>query len=349
MSTFVTLGEIMGRLCTPGHARFQQSMPGSLEVTFGGAEASVAGIIVQLGGDAAFVTALPDNPLGDACLANLRSLSIAVDHVLRTGDGRLGLYFVEQGIGHRPGQVVYDRADSSFATAPPESYDWDSIFRDADWLLSTGITPAISANAAEVARTAFAEADRRGIRIACDMNFRSKLWRWKKETAPQDLAAETMQELVQQVDLLICGRGDAVQTLAIDANISDQELPQAVASRFPRLQTIAITRRQSVSAKEQTFSASLYDVASGKRFDSPTDGTAFPIGDIADRIGTGDAFAGALLFALHSNRWSEPGVAISFATAACCLAHTIEGDFSLMTCDEIQAFLEGEGSGRIRR
>lgn len=172
MSRVVTFGEIMARLATPGHRRFGQAMPGSLDVTFAGAEASVAGSIAYLGGEAAFVTALPDHALADACVAEVRSLGVDTRHILRTPDGRLGLYFLETGANQRPGNVIYDRAGSSVALTPADAYDWQAILEGAEWFVVSGITPAISRHAAEATATALREASRRGVKVAIDMNYR---------------------------------------------------------------------------------------------------------------------------------------------------------------------------------
>jgi 2-dehydro-3-deoxygluconokinase len=176
MSRVVTFGEIMARLAAPGFKRFQQAMPGTLDVTFAGAEASIAASIAFLGGDAAFVTALPEHAIADACVANLRSLGVNTRHILRTPQGRLGLYFLETGANQRPGNVIYDREGSAIAITPATDYDWNAIFAGAEWFIVSGITPAISRNAADVTLIALREASQRGVKVAIDMNYRSKLW-----------------------------------------------------------------------------------------------------------------------------------------------------------------------------
>ena len=168
MSRIVAFGEIMARLATPGFKRFQQTLPGTLEVTFAGAEASVAASIAYLGGDASFATALPDKVLADACVADLRSMGVCTRNILRTADGRLGLYFLETGANQRPGVVIYDREGSFVAITPPSTYDWSAIFEGAEWFVISGITPAISRNATEVTRTALREASARGIKESPD-------------------------------------------------------------------------------------------------------------------------------------------------------------------------------------
>ena len=209
MSRIVTFGEIMGRLAAPGHKRFQQTLPGTLDVTFAGAEASIAASIAYLGGDASFVTALPQHALADACVADLRSMGVNTNHILRTPLGRLGLYFLETGANQRAGNVIYDREGSSIAITPADQYDWPSIFDGAEWFIISGITPAISRNASEVSRIAMQEAKAKGLKVVCDMNYRSKLWQWEPALKPRDLATRTMRELMPMVDLFVGGREDA--------------------------------------------------------------------------------------------------------------------------------------------
>ena len=349
MTRYVTFGEIMLRLSTPGYRRYAQAMPGTLDIHFGGAEASVAGLLAHWGCQASYVTALPDNALGHACIANLRYLGADTNSIVLREDSRLGLYFVEHGVNQRFGQVIYDRADSAFAVTPPEQYDWDSILDGADWFLTSGITPAVSRNGCEVAFDAIDHAVRRNIRIACDVNFRSKLWRWDPSKEPQQLAAETMQRMVPNADLLVCGRGDAIDILGIPKDVSNENLPRELATRYPKLKHIAMTRRQSQSYNDQEFGASLFDVASDTLYHAPAAEQCYRIGDVVDRIGTGDAFTGALLYALENREWRAPEKAIRWATAAACLAHSIEGDFSLISTDEVQALTEGRGIGYMIR
>ena len=356
MSRIVTFGEIMGRLAAPGFKRFQQAMPGSLDVTFAGAEATVAASIAYMGGDAAFVTALPAHSIADACVANLRGLGVDTRHILRTPAGRLGLYFLETGANQRPGNVIYDREGSSVAITPPEAYDWSAIFNGADWFLISGITPAISRNAAAVALAAMREGSQRGVRVACDMNFRSKLWQWRPGTPPRELAARTMRELMPFVDLFIGGREDAAEMLGIRPRDEAAEplldVARQIVTQFPRITRVAMTLREGISASHNNWGGLLYDAALDQTFLAPLkDGCyePYPITDIVDRLGGGDAFTAGLLFALTTPELAEPSTAVAFAVAASCLAHSIEGDFNYSTRPEIEALMGGAVSGRVNR
>ena len=355
MNRIVTLGEIMGRLAAPGFQRFQQAMPGSLDATFAGAEASVAVSLARLGTDASFVSALPDHELGDACLAALRTHGVDVHHVRRTPYGRLGLYFVEAGINQRPAQVVYDRDHSAFALTPADAYDWPSIFAGATWFLLSGITPALTRTTAEVALTAVREADRHGVRVALDLNFRSKLWRWDPDLPPRDLAAATLRGLMPSVDLLVAGPGDAALLLdaAPDTDASDPAATEAIARRltqtYPRTRRIALTRRAGQSATGTAFGGLLADFIHNEVHHAPARDHLHSVPHIVDRLGAGDAFTAGLLFALTSPDLSAPADTIAFATAAGCLAHSIHGDFNLSTRAEIEALVRDESAARIRR
>ena len=356
MSRIVAFGEIMARLATPGFKRFQQTLPGTLEVTFAGAEASVAASIAYLGGDASFATALPDKVLADACVADLRSMGVCTRNILRTADGRLGLYFLETGANQRPGVVIYDREGSFVAITPPSTYDWSGIFEGAEWFVISGITPAISRNATEVTRTALREASARGIKVACDMNYRRKLWQWDPTHEPRALATRMMRELMPLVDLFIGGREDASEILGIpDAGSSADALAsvaQQIAAMYPRIRHVAMTRRENHSATQNNFGGLLYDAVTDTASFAPLRAgqpALYEIAAIVDRLGAGDAFTAALLFALTTPMLSAPGPAVSFATAAGCLAHSIKGDFNYITRDEIQALMHGDSSGRVKR
>jgi 2-dehydro-3-deoxygluconokinase len=355
MSRIVTLGEIMGRLAAPGYRRLAQAMPGSLEVTFAGAEASVAVSLARLGRPAAFVSALPDHELGDACLAALRTHGVDVRHIHRTRSGRLGLYFVEAGINQRPGQVIYDRDHSAFALTPADAYDWPSIFHEASWFLVSGITPALTATTAEVARTAVQEAKRLGVNVALDVNFRSKLWRWDPNQAPRQLATSTLRSLMPSVDLLVGAPGDAGLLLDAPPDV-DPTHPEAVealvhriAAAWPRTRRIALTLRAGPSATSTAFGGLLADGIHGGIHHAPGRDRLHPIPQIVDRLGAGDAFTAGLLFALTTPERTDPAHAIAFATAAGCLAHSIEGDFNLSSLEEIDALIRDDSAARVRR
>jgi 2-dehydro-3-deoxygluconokinase len=349
MSRVVCFGEIMGRLAAPGFKRFQQCMPGTIGVTFAGAEASIAASIAYLGGDASFVTALPCHAIADACVANLRSLGLDTSQILRTDEGRLGLYFLETGANQRPGNVIYDREGSSVAITPPDAYDWSAILDGADWFVISGITPAISRNAANVTAVALREASERGIKIAIDMNYRSKLWRWEPKLRPRELATEVLRELLPMADLFIGGREDAEAMLGLRTHVTHAQLAERIVSQYPRIRCVAMTLRESISATSNHFGGMLYDTSFGRPFFAPDQDVLYPIPDIVDRVGTGDAFTAGLIFAINTPELSSPEIAIRFATAAGCLSHSIEGDFNFSTRSEIEALMQGNTSGRVNR
>lgn len=349
MSRVVCFGEIMGRLAAPGFKRFQQCMPGSIGITFAGAEASIATSIAYLGGNAAFVTSLPSHAIADACVANLRSLGLDTRHILRTSDGRLGLYFLETGANQRPGNVIYDRENSAVAITPPEAYDWSAIFEGAEWFVVSGITPAISRNAANVTAIALREATQRNIKVAIDMNYRSKLWRWEPTLKPRELATRTMRELLPLADLFVGGREDAEAMLDMRDSGSYEELAIQIVTQFPRVRRVAMTLRESISATHNNFGGFLYDATLNQAFFAPEKGRLYPIANIVDRVGTGDAFTAGLVFAITTPELASPEIAVSFAAAAGCLSHSIEGDFNFSTRSEIEALIQGNTSGRVNR
>lgn len=356
MSVVVAFGEIMGRLAMPGFKRFRQALPGPVNVTFAGAEATVAASLAALGMESSFVTALPQNEIAEACVANLRALGVDTQHTLRTERGRLGLFLLETGANQRPSQVIYDRDGAAVALTPPDAYDWDGIFKDASWFHLTGITPALSENAAEVARRALQEASAKKLRISMDMNFRSKLWNWSPPLAPRELASRTMTDLLPYVTVFLGGCEDAAEMLGIhaEAGVDDPVLSVArqICARFPQMTHVAMSLREAISATHNNWGGLLYDSTTDEAHRAPLrEGRYEPyaITDMVDRLGGGDAFAAGLIFALSTPGLSTPDKAVSFAVAAGCLAHSVEGDFNYTSRAEIEALMAGDSAGRVRR
>jgi 2-dehydro-3-deoxygluconokinase len=356
MSRIVTFGEIMVRVATPSFLRLQQALPGKVDITFAGAEASIAAGFCFLGGEAAFVTALPNHAVADACIADLRSMGVDTSQIIRTSQGRLGIYYYERGVNQRASQVIYDRDGSSIAIMPTNEYDWEKILSGAEWLVISGITPAISKNAAIVTRDVMQAANDLGVKVACDMNYRSKLWQWAPPLSARELATSTMRELLPMVDLFIGGREDAAEVLGVGSSSSEpQELvriSREICSVFRRLKYVAMTRRIGSSANVNSFGGMLYDSQSEQAFFAPRqnhESALYQIGDIVDRLGAGDAFTAGLLFSLTRAETMDLQQVVEFATAAGCLAHSIEGDYNFVSRSEIEAIVAGDQGGRVSR
>lgn len=362
----VTFGEVMLRMAPTEFFRLRQSIPGSLEVTFGGGEVNVAVSVAFQGGQAAFLTALPDNPLTDAFEQELRKLNVGTDLVVRSRhkQGRFGIYFVETGANQRGGTVTYDREQSCVAISPPSTYDWDKAFAGADWFHITGITPALSSVAAEAALAAVQNAKRHKLTVSCDLNFRKKLWNWKPGVSASALARETMRALMPYVDAVIANEEDAELALGIKAQNSDvdaghlnlaayEQVARTIVSEFRNVSKVAITLRESVSASHNNWGALLFDAKAGKTYVAPQttsgDYAPYEIHHIVDRVGAGDAFAGGLIFALRTPEFQDPHTALRYAVAASCLKHSIKGDFNYATREEIESLMKGSGSGRVQR
>lgn len=348
MAKVVTLGEIMLRLAMPGQSRFAQALPGTVTASFAGAEANSAVTIARLGGEVQFVTALPDGPIGDACIADLRRFKVGVDHIVQT-EGRLGIFYFEAGVNQRSGQVEYDRDDSCSAKAPISEYNWDAIFEGASWLLISGITPAISEVAKEVAKYAMTEARRRGIKVAFDVNFRAKLWQWGGKRKPEQLASDVLCELTHHCDLLLCGKQDAIKFYGIDGELAAEEIPAELAARYENLRWIASSVRNQPPDSSKTYGGILFDCSEGQLHRAPNEG-GYAIDEVVDRLGIGDAFAGTLVWHLANRSQDSPAEAIEYAAAAGCLAHTIEGDYGLVTLAEVESLVNSGGfHGRVDR
>jgi 2-dehydro-3-deoxygluconokinase len=338
----VTFGEIMLRLAPPGFERFLQTP--RFDATFGGGEANVAVALAGFGWPARFVTVLPANPIADACVKELRGLSVDTSQIVR-GPGRLGIYYLEAGANQRPSKVVYDREGAAVALAKPEAIDWDATFDGAGWFHITGITPAISESAAGLARHAMETARSRGLTVSCDLNYRKNLWKWGKK------AQEVMSDLFHLVDVGIANEEDCQMALGIEAkaDVHKGELDprdyEALCARvldaYPQLRMMAITLRESKSASANGWSACLHDRQSfyvSKRYE---------ITHIVDRVGGGDSFAGGLIYGLLA--LGGPAQALEFAVAASCLKHSVIGDFARLTRSEVEDLLKSGGSGRVLR
>jgi 2-dehydro-3-deoxygluconokinase len=359
MKPTVCFGEIMARFSPRDHLRIAQAMPGAMEVTFAGAEANVAVAVARLGGRAEFVTALPFNPVADAAVAALRTAGVGVDQIVRSDAGRCGIYFVETGASQRGGLVVYDRDGSAFSLAGATDYPWPEIFANAGWFHTSGIAAGISRAAAEAAREAVCAARRTGLTVSCDLNFRRKLWRWEPGVAPESLARHTLATILPEVDLLIGNPHDLADTLEVDFEAAPADRLEAhialaarVGARWPQLHMIAMTLRQNHSASHNQWGALLFRPSDGAVFIAPQKGghyAPYEITPIVDRVGSGDVFAGALIYALQTMDLQEPQRALSFATAASCLAHSIQGDFFHGTRAEVEGIVNGGDMGHISR
>jgi 2-dehydro-3-deoxygluconokinase len=360
--TVVTFGEIMGRLAAPDNLRLRQTR--ELEVTYAGAEASVAASICNFGATARYVTALPKHALAEATMDSLRAVGIDTQFVLRTDEGRLGLYFLETGANQRPSNVIYDRADSAIAITAADQYEWDGIFEGAQWLHLSGITPALSKIAAEATLVAAQKAKAAGATVSIDLNFRGKLWKWDASKTSRTLAQETMRTILPLVDLVIANEEDCHDVLGIQAGETDvyagtldtsryPDVARQVVTQFPNVSKVAITLRESLSASHNNWGAMLYDAATDHPAFAPLDSDgnycAYEIKNIVDRVGGGDAFAGGLIFALITPELSEQQTALQFAVAASCLKHSIKGDMNYSTRSEVEALMRGSASGRVVR
>jgi len=342
MTDFISFGEIMLRLKSPNHERYFQSP--ALEATFGGGEANVAVSLANYGLNAGFVTALPDNDIGEAALRELRSFSVDTTQVVRSGS-RIGIYFLETGSNQRPSKVVYDRAGSSICEAASGDFDWSAIFKGAKWFHITGITPALSQSAADLSLQACKAAKEQGVTVSCDFNFRGKLWKYGKS------APEVMRDLVKYVDVGIANEEDCQKCLDIHVDIDVESgeldtrkyeaLTTKVLEEFPDMSIIAVTLRESKSADRNGWSACLRD-SEGFYLSKH-----YEITDIVDRVGGGDSFASGLIAGL--NLYDDRQDSLEFAVAASCLKHSIQGDLNRVSVAEVRNLMGGDASGRVQR
>jgi len=344
MKKIVTFGEIMLRLSPPGFKRFSQTY--SFDVVYGGGESNVAVTLANYGMSSSFVSRIPDNDIGECAIMELRKRGVNTNQVLRGGE-RLGIYFLETGAVSRGSKVVYDRAYSGMATIEKGMIDWDAVFKDADWFHWTGITPALSQGAADACLEAIQAANRLGVTVSTDLNYRKKLWKYGKEPS------EVMPNLVAACDVILGNEEDAEKHFGlhpegIDVTHGDTVDGQAYLSvlkqlqtMFPRAKKVITTLRGSISASHNSWTGVMYDGQT--LYQAPS----YEITHIVDRVGGGDSFMGGLIYGLLT--YDDDQKALDFAVAASCLKHTIKGDANLVTVEEVEKLMSGDKSGRVSR
>ena len=340
MGKVITFGEIMLRLAPSGYERFFQSP--QMQATFGGGEANVAVSLANFGVDSVFVTRLPEHAIGQGAVNALRCFGVDTSKIVRGGD-RVGIYFLEKGASQRGSVCIYDRAHSALQEARPEDFDWDDIFRGADWFHFTGITPALGDTAAQICRQACQAAKAKGVTVSCDLNYRRKLW-------SRGQARAVMRDLCRYVDVCISNEEDAKDVFGIEAADTDicggrlnhagyQSVARQLAEQFG-FQKVAVTLRTSLSASDNDWAAMLYDG------EDCWFSRSYRL-HIVDRVGGGDSFGAGLIYALRSGKSSRE--AVEFAVAASALKHSIEGDFNRVSVAEVEKLAGGDASGRVQR
>ncbi len=345
MKRIVTFGEIMLRLSPPGFKRFSQTY--SFDVVYGGGESNVAVSLANYGMDAAFVSRIPTTDIGECAVMELRKRGVDTQHIQREGE-RLGIYFLETGAVSRGSKVVYDRAHSGMATIEAGMVDWEKALQGADWFHWTGITPALSQGAADACLEAIQMANKMGVTVSTDLNYRKKLWNYGKQPR------EVMPDLVAGCDVILGNEEDAEKHFglhpegvdvthggSVDAD-SYLLVLQQLMKMFPRAKKVITTLRGSISASHNSWSGVLWD---GKElFKAPT----YQITDIVDRVGGGDSFMAGLIYGLLTYE-NDDQKALDFAVAASCLKHTIKGDANLVAVQEVEKLMSGDASGRVSR
>lgn len=331
----ITFGEVMMRLSTPNFTRFSQAT--EFDINFGGGEANVASSLAILGLEASHVTRFPDNDLGRAATAIYKKYGVGTEHIAYGGD-RIGIYFVEKGAAMRPSKVVYDRANSSFATLLPSDFNWEEILKDAQWFHFTGISPAISESAAQACLEAVQTAHRLGVKVSADVGYRSNLWKWGKTPS------EVMPQLIEYCDVIICSKGDAADMFGIipnDEKGSFKSVCKQITEKFSKVKKVITTKRGQISASHNTLMGRCWD---GTKM---IETQVMDIPDIVDRIGGGDAFMAGYIYGELT--YQDTAKALDFAVVASALKHTVEGDFNLVSVQEVEAVVAGDVSGRLKR
>jgi 2-dehydro-3-deoxygluconokinase len=318
----LTFGEAMVRLSPPHFQRLEQVH--SLEVQIGGAELNTAVALARLGRSAAWISRLTANPLGRLLANRARETGVGVEHLIWTKEDRVGVYFVEFGAAPRASGVLYDRADSAMARIRPGMVNWPAAFAGAKWFHVTGITPALSATAAEATREALHAARAAKLRTSIDLNYRAKLW-------SEEEAGAWMTEFLPLCDVLITTEEDAARVLGVKGS-DYEDVARQLAQRFP-LEVVAITLRENPLVWKNSWTAIAYRAGTLYRT------RAFEV-EIVDRLGAGDSFAAGLIHGLLDGDVQK---GLDYGVAASALKHTIPGDFAWITREEVEAILKGPG------
>ena len=343
LNKVVTFGEIMLRLSAPGFSRFVQAQ--SFDATFGGGEANVAVSLANYGLNSYFVSKLPKHEIGQSAVNHLRRYGVNTNYIKRDGE-RVGIYFLESGASQRASKVVYDRSNAAVTDVNLDDFNWDEIFDNCDWFHWTGITPALGSKAQEVLKFALKIAKEKNVKVSCDLNFRKKMW-----TTAQ--AQSVMKPLMEYVDVCIANEEDAEKSLGEKAGETNVEQASIDEEGYFKLakhlkekynfEAVAITLRESHSASRNGWSALLLDE---KGCSEPYRSKKYDI-QIVDRVGGGDSFASGLIYGLL--HYENTMQSLEFAVGASCLKQTIPGDFNLVSVEEVEKLIKGDGSGRVER
>ena len=325
MFDIVTFGEAMVRMSPPDFKRLEQTT--TLDLHIGGAELNVAVGASRLGLKSAWVSKLPDNPLGRMIANKARELGVDISQVIWQKEGRAGLYFLEFGASPRASSVLYDREYSSFSSIKPGELDWQNILKDVKCLHLTGITPAVSESAAAAAMEALKAAKACGCKVSLDLNYRAKLWSRQE-------AGKTLSSMMDYVDILITTQGDTRTILDITAD-TDEALAQILLERYP-FEVVAVSFREGDTVWRCTWSALAQ--TRDKTFNTRT----FAI-DIVDQVGRGDSFAAGFLSGYIGT--ADVQKALDYGVAFAALKHSFPGDFNWCTKAEVEALLAGTTPG----
>jgi 2-dehydro-3-deoxygluconokinase len=331
MKKVISLGDVMMRLSTLGHARFVQAE--NFQVCYAGSEANVTAALSGWGIPSAHVTRFPENDFGRAATEALRKYGVDTTHILY-GPERLGVYFLENGAMQRASRIVYDRFDSAFAHIQPGMINWDEIMQQASWFHWSGITPALSQGAADVCLQAIESARKHHVPVSGDINYRRNLWQYRKQPT------EIMPALISMSDMIVGGVTDFENCLGVSAKDFESAC-KAVMKANPSVKKIATTTRESISSSHNKISAQLF---TGK---SAIQSKTYDLTHIVDRVGAGDAFMAGLIYGWLKAKSDVD--ALELATASCALKHTIEGDVNLCSVEEIEALVRDENVGKLLR
>ncbi|MDH5380275.1 MAG: sugar kinase [Cyclobacteriaceae bacterium] len=327
----VAFGEVMMRLSTPDNQRFTQA--NHMKTLYAGSEANVVASLAVFGDSAEMVTVVPENDLGLATIDSIRKNGVITDHILIEGD-RLGLYFLETGAAQRSSKIVYDRFNSAFSEIKPGSIDWDSIMKEASWFHWSGITPAVSQGAATVCAEAIASANKHGVTVSGDINYRRNLWQYGKS------AHEIMPDLIAGTHIIIAGLEDFKNCLSIDEPDYEKAC-RVVCEKYPQIRKISTTYRETVNATHNKLYGVMWD---GRKLSNSQTHDIYPI---IDRVGAGDAYMAGLIYGwTHGMNDMET---LEFGVAAGVLKHSVEGDVNYCSVDDVKQLAKGENIGKLLR
>jgi 2-dehydro-3-deoxygluconokinase len=334
MGQIITFGEVLMRISPRGNKKFVQS--NIVEFYFGGTELNVGISISNFGGEVKHISAVSDDFIGDTALTYIRKFGVDTSSIIQS-KRPLGVYFLEVGAVIRPSMISYNRSHSAFSEIEPSRVNWENALENGEWMHWTGITPALSKGAFDTLKAGLKLARQKGLAVSADPTYRNGLWKYGQNPK------EALIELLHYSTIFIGGINEINEVLGTDFGYGNDDFIEAskkLMIAFPTIEKVFDKIRTSLNSSWHKIRARMWNRIEFRETED------LDITHVVDRIGTGDAFAAGLIYGLQK---FDDYKAMEFASAACALKHTYEGDVNLATVNEVTNILGGNITGRLVR